>query len=634
MNDRDMLEFNKIVDALKNYALTDKAKEKLEELIPIQSKEELTLKMQDTTDARRLLDTQGSPPLAAVDKIRKITKDAQKGQLLSIEDLERVAKFAVLCSRLMKYLNKDTNMQNSIAAYGKGMQDLDALREEIEQCIRNERVDDSASTQLRDIRRKIARLETNIKLKCEAILKSKKGCFSESFVSNRNGHYTLPVKKEYKFQISGSVIDTSSSGATLFMEPSSVSKLRDERNELQIAENNEERRVLYTLMCDVADFQNEILLNLDYVEELDYIFAKAKLSYDMRAVCPSFNQNRVVSILNGRHPLISAQECVPLTISFGNQTTGVVITGPNTGGKTVALKTVGLLSMMAQCGLHIPCEQADICMNSSILCDIGDGQSITENLSTFSAHIKNVIRIMGQVNQDSLVLMDELGSGTDPSEGMGIAISILEELRESGCNFIATTHYPQVKTYAKTTGDIVNARMAFDKENLKPLYQLEIGEAGESCAFYIAERLGMPKRMLQRAYRATYAEDEAGLSGEKKIKRVQHSSFVRKSDVKNTSERAQKFEIGDSVLVYPEKKIGIVFEKTNGKGEVGVQIKKEKRFINHKRLKLRVAAKDLYPEDYDFSIIFDTVENRKARHLMEKRHVEGNEIKYTYKDTP
>ena len=318
------------------------------------------------------------------------------------------------------------------------------------------------------------------------------------------------------------------------------------------------------------------------------------------------------------------EECVPLQFEIGKGYRGIVITGPNTGGKTVAIKTVALNCMMAQCGLHTACREAEICMNSNFLCDIGDGQNMSENLSTFSAHIANVLDILKRVDRDSLVVMDELGSGTDPAEGMGIAVAILEELRKSGALFLVTTHYPEVKQYADQREEIVNARMTFDRDSLRPLYQLVIGEAGESCAFYIAEKLGMPKAMLQVAIRAAYggkaAEDfayqpDGPAAGPKEGMRI---SRVKKK--KSSQLLGEKWKRGDSVLVYPEKKIGIVCEPANEKGVLRVQLPGRKIWINHKRVKLHVAASELYPEDYDFSIVFDTAEHRKIRHDMGRKY--------------
>lgn len=267
-------------------------------------------------------------------------------------------------------------------------------------------------------------------------------------------------------------------------------------------------------------------------------------------------------------------------------------------------------------------------MNSSYLCDIGDGQNLSENLSTFSAHITNVLEVLSEVNRDSFVIMDELGSGTDPTEGMGIAIAILEELRKSGGIFLVTTHYPEVKEYAAKAEDIVNARMAFDKETLRPTYQMIIGEAGESCAFYIADRLGMPTEMLKVAICAAYGEEAVKSYTFRNIQGyVSKKSTTKITKAKTTRSNTEleltaKYKIGDSVMVYPEKKIGIVCVPVNEKGVLRVQLPNKKIWINHKRVKLHVAATELYPEDYDFSIIFETVENRKKRHDMQRKYTD------------
>lgn len=265
-------------------------------------------------------------------------------------------------------------------------------------------------------------------------------------------------------------------------------------------------------------------------------------------------------------------------------------------------------------------------MNSSYLCDIGDGQSLTESLSTFSAHITNVMEIISEVNHNSFVIMDELGSGTDPTEGMGIAVAILEELKKSNALFLVTTHYPEVKEYAANKDGIVNARMTFDRKSLTPTYQMIIGEAGESCAFYIAEHLGMPQSMLKVAVTAAYGEKAAEKyefqSRETVIKMKNANKLIKSGNIKNKVSLSEKFHRGDSVMIYPDKKLGIVCRPVNEKGMLMVQLPGKKIWINHKRVKLRVAATELYPEDYDFSIVFDTVENRKIRHETNRKYTD------------
>lgn len=607
-----MLEFDKIRELLKEGASTERARERIDALAPILDQERAEAAIEETTEARKVLDSLGTPPSGSTQEVREIAQEAELGSLLGAQQLDQIRQFAVLCMRLSRYLGKCRDIAPGIAGYGAGIQDLSPLQDQI-------------------------------RLKLENMLRSSRNIFSESFVSNRNGHYTVPVKKEHKNKVPGTVIDASSTGATVFIEPSAISRLREELETLRIEEENEEKMILYTLSAMVADSAEAIRINLEYMEELDFIFAKGKLSVSMKASRPKLNTERRIRLVNGRHPLLPIQNSVPLNIEFGGPIKGVIITGPNTGGKTVAMKTVGLLSVMAQCGLHVPCEEADLAMNAGFFCDIGDGQSISENLSTFSAHMKNVIRILEQTEEESLVLLDELGSGTDPAEGMGLAVAVLEELRGRGCLFMVTTHYPEVKEYGERTEGVINARMAFDRESLRPLYRLELGESGESCAFYIAKRLGMPQRILNRAEKAAYGTVAGKTSKrppEKTDPKPQQKAAASRIRPKRTepdtgekrrqrrTQIGKKFALGDSVMVYPQKKLGIVFAPANDKGEVGVQIQKRKIFVSHRRLRLHVSAEKMYPPDYDFSILFDTVENRKARHAMERKHVPGLEIRH------
>jgi len=635
------LEFHKILDMLCELAMSENAKQKLAELRPYLSECECRRRMQETTDARSILESSGTPPLASMKELDKILELCSKGSMLVPEQLVTIAQFLASCKRMKAYLKKAESMGGGVALYGASIDDLSALYDEIDRSIRNETVADWASPALRDIRRKMENVSIQVKAKLDSLLRSKKEWFMESYVSTRNGHFVLPVKKEFKNQVSGTVVDMSGSGGTYFIEPSSVRKLQEELAALQIEEENEVRKILYTLTSLVEEQMLQIRVNIEAMESLDFVFAKAGLSEQMKAIPVPVTTERKVIIRSGRHPLLKQDSCVPLDFEIGGDITGVVITGPNTGGKTVALKTVGLLSMMAQSGLHVPvAEGSEFCMHNLILCDIGDGQSIMENLSTFSSHIRNIIEILRLANHESLVLLDELGSGTDPAEGMGIAVSVLEELKRKNCLFVATTHYPEVKDYAGKAEKLANARMAFDRESLRPLYSLEMGEAGESCALYIAQRLGFPPRLLETARNAAYgqtfkktkpdAPDEFAGDFSQHEGTTNPMPEIQKEKPKpsDAQKRCNRFNIGDSVLVYPKRQTGIVYRTANDRGEIGVQIKGKKLMIPHKRLKLQVPASELYPPDYDFSIIFDTVANRKARRVMEKRHDPNVMIKY------
>lgn len=626
------LEFDQIIKKLEEYAYTDRAKEMCRNLVPYLEESKVRARMRETTEARKLLDEVGTPPLVSMKDVDKLLQLAKQGGMLVPEQLEYVGSVLTAVQRLKSFLEQGKLAEVSLAYYCEELDPLADIKRELDQKIRGARVDDHASNILRDIRRNIAVLESKIKEKAEGILRTHKKCCSEAFVVKRNGRLCLPVKKEYRSKIDGSVIDQSQSGATLFVEPAAIRKLSGDLELMQMEEENEERIILYTLTGMIADAEAVFEKNLSIITKLDFIFAKGKLSEEMDAKVPAINTDRHCRIRKGRHPLLDAKKCVPLDFEIGNGVSGIIITGPNTGGKTVAIKTVGLFCAMAQCGLHIPCESADLCMNSQVLCDIGDGQNITQNLSTFSAHMTNVLDILRRVNAESLVIMDELGSGTDPAEGMGIAIAILNELKKSGCLFVVTTHYPEVKTYAEKTEGIQNARMAFDRETLCPLYRLEIGKAGKSCALYIAKQLGMPGAMLKRASEEAYGAQKGSKTetlweqGRTILEKVHAPKIQKQKKQEQLHPAREKFNRGDSVLITPENKIGIVCQKCNDKGEVLVQLQKEKLLISHKRLKLHVAAEALYPEDYDFSIVFDSVAARKARHQMSRKYCKGLEV--------
>ena len=626
MNIEKQIEIDKIKEQWKALAVTDRAKEMIAEASCYLVESELRKQLKDTTNSKILLEKLGMPPLQNVAEAKEILVVAEKGDCLTPYQLERVEKVLTAVMRLKDYLARGKQYENPLAYYEENLDAAAALREEISRQIRNGAVDDYASKELKQIRAEILRCEEQMKQKAEQILRANKECMADSYCTMRNGRICVPVKKEYKFRISGSVIDKSATGNTFFIEPASVIKYDEELQQLRISEENEVYRILYTLTAMVADAILLMNENIRLMEKLDFIFSKGKLSMDMDAVEPAINTERRIFLKDARHPLMDRARSIPLQFEIGRQARGVIITGPNTGGKTVAIKTVMLSCMMAQCGLHVACREADICMNSGYLCDIGDNQDITENLSTFSAHIKNVLEVLREVNRDSLVILDEMGSGTDPAEGMGIAIAILEELRKSGCLFLVTTHYPEVKEYADKTQDILNARMTFDKETLKPTYQMVIGEAGESCAFYIADRLGMPSEMLKTAVRAAYGEsavkDYRFQKAENTVRKQEMHKIVKAKKAVSKTNLSELYHLGDSVMVFPDKKIGIVCEPVNEKGVLRVQLSDKKIWINHKRVKLQVVAEQLYPADYDFSILFETVENRKLRHDMERKYTE------------
>ena len=622
-----------ILEKLKECAATENAGNRIMEMVPILSETELRKQQRGTTQARAMIELAGTPPIPAMEHVEEYLQKAVRGDMLLPEQLEETGMFLSAVRRLKSYLLRGEEGRISLAYYNQNLAFPEELQEEIERCIRGGRVDDYASAYLKDIKKQIQILEEKVSERAERALKTNRQYLNDSFVVTRNGRFCIPVKKECRSMVPGSVVEQSSTGATLFIEPEAVANLREELEIYRIEEDAEERKILYTLTNMTAEREAELMEDIRVIQKLDFMFAKGKLSLEMDAVEPKINLEQYMELKGARHPMLEKESCVPLDFQIGRGIRGVIITGPNTGGKTVAIKTVALMSAMACSGLHVPCREADICMQNQILCDIGDGQNISDNLSTFSAHIKNVLDILKRVRPDSLVIMDELGSGTDPQEGMGIAISILEELRRSGALFLVTTHYPEVKEYADRYGDVQNARMEFDRDSLKPLYRLKVGEAGESCALYIAKRLGFPDKMLAAAAREAYGERSEALiqnmhlhGGSSRLEKLHAPRIEKAAVVRDSMDAVRKFTRGDSVTILPDEKIGIVVKPADKNGNVLVQLRNEKMLISHKRLRLKVAAAELYPEDYDFSIIFDTVEVRKARHKMGKHHMEGLEI--------
>ena len=408
----NQIEFNKVKEIWAGFAITKEAKDRIKDKWIILDESTLRAELKNTSDAKEMIEKLGNPPLQDVSEILEILKIASKGECLTPYRLERVQSILSCLERLSSYLNRGKQYNNSLAYYDETLFTYEELKEEIVRQIRPEQVDSHASKDLFDIRMKIEQLENEMIQKAESVIRANGDYMADNFHTTRNGRICVPVKKEYRNKVQGSVIDKSSTGNTLFVEPEGVSRLSEKLQLLKIDEENEVYRILYTLTAMVSDRANELTDNMHLIEKLDYFFSKGKLSIELDAVEPKINFDRQIKLIDARHPLMERETDVPLTFELGNTYRGVVITGPNTGGKTVAIKTVMLNLVMAQCGLHICCKNADICMNSGYFCDIGDGQNISDNLSTFSSHIKNVLSILSEIDENSFVIMDELGSGT------------------------------------------------------------------------------------------------------------------------------------------------------------------------------------------------------------------------------
>ena len=613
------LGFDRIVEQLQEQAVSQAARRRLAETEPILQEGLCRARMEETTAARCVMENAGTPPLTDTEGTENGLIQAAQGGMLLPEQLTFIARFCSTIQRLCLYLQKAQIYSAGIASWHTELPDLNELQNEIECSVREDTILDDASPDLKNMRRRREHTERMIREKLNQILLHHKKELADSYITQRNGIYVVPVQKKFQSTFPGTAVDISAKGSTVFMEPSAVRALRYELETLQTDIDTEERRVLWELSDRVAAEETSLHDAIRVMTDLDVLFARAKLSMEMKARPVLLTAERRIRLTDARHPLLDRETCVPLNLELALPDSGVAVTGPNTGGKTVCLKTVGLLTLMAQSGLHIPCgEGTEIAMMDRVLCDIGDSQSISQNLSTFSGHMTNVIRILNECSRDSLVLLDELGSGTDPAEGSGLAAAILEELLRRGCFFMVTTHDPQIKQWAEQTARVVSARMAFDRVSLQPLYLLEMGKSGESCAIEIARRLGMHEGLLSRARQV--ADDGV----ETKAGQMQHpmraaASRLQRLPVK-TEGTFERFRMGDSVLLLPDQKNAIVYQPADDDGNVVIQFQGRKITVRHNRLKLLVPASELYPPDYDFSIIFDTVANRKAAHTMERKY--------------
>ena len=499
------LEYNKIVERLAEYAFGADTKERCLSLLPSTSLSEITNAQQQTKDAmnRNLkkgrLDCSGIKPLSSA--IRRV----EIGGTMNIEELLGLCKLLETARRVKAYGRKEREdiPSDSLSELFDGLEPLSPLCDEIRRCIISvDEISDDASSNLKSIRRSIRSTGDRIHGQLNQMLNNQnvRNCLQDFVITMRNGRYCLPVKAEAKSQITGMVHDQSSSGSTLFIEPMAVVNLNNELKELSIKEQDEIAVILATLSAKAGEYIPAIETDYQILTELDFIFAKAAYALEYNGITPHFNTERKIRILKGRHPLLDAKKVVPIDISLGSNFDQLVITGPNTGGKTVSLKTVGLLTLMGQAGLPIPSgDRSELAVFDDIFADIGDEQSIEQNLSTFSSHMTNIIHILKEANEHSLVLFDELCAGTDPTEGAALAVSILSYFHSRGIRTMATTHYSEIKIYALTTSGIENACCEFDVETLSPTYRLLIGIPGKSNAFAISKKLGLSDTLIEDA---------------------------------------------------------------------------------------------------------------------------------------
>ncbi|QFT89562.1 Endonuclease MutS2 [Bacillus sp. THAF10] len=626
------LQFTDLKKEVASYALSEPGKHAIGNLEPSFTKKQIEAWLNEVTEGKKILEISSSVPVHGLQGMEYILKNIHKGVAFRPDQFMALYDFLETIEKLKRFLKDKEYVAPVITTYVYSISELSHIAAEIIRCIKNGRVDDYASKDLLKIRKQLSTMEERIKTKVEQLIKSSKYSkyLQESIVSSRNGRYVIPVKSAYKNQIKGTVLDVSASGSTVYIEPEEITILQDSISMLKYQEEAEEEQILFALTGLVQEHEQEIKLALDLMITYDVIFAKAKYSSMINGNAPQINQHHVVRLVSARHPLLG-ENAVPLNLVLGEEYDALVITGPNTGGKTVTIKTVGLLTLMAQCGMHIPADaSSEIAIFQKILVDIGDGQSIEQSLSTFSSRIKNIITILEEANPQSLVLLDELGSGTDPAEGMGIATSILEELYKKGTTMLATTHYSEIKEFANEREGFMNGSMEFDVETLKPTYRLIVGKGGESQAFAIALKLGMHPKLIERAHQITYKETKAyeahvekpRFELEKQL--AMNSKYIHKMKHPDKEKTKQEivFKKGDNVKIPSINEFGIVHKPADSLGNVEVLVKGMMQTFNHKRLSLYIKAEDMYTEDYDMDIVFESKENRKLRNRMKKRHID------------
>ncbi|WP_352400269.1 endonuclease MutS2 [Anaerotignum sp.] len=534
------LEFNKIIDKLAGIAVSPMAKERARDLHPSTVMSDIALWQQETTEAANMILRKGTPSFGGFREIRPQLKRASMAGVLSISELMGIGEFLYVCRKIKNYGKHENKAEvyERMDEYFELLAPLPSLENEISRCILSEtEISDDASNDLRNIRKEIKVSNEKVRDHLNGVISSSayRNMLQDFVITIRNDRYCVPVKSEYRNSFPGMIHDQSNTGSTLFMEPLSVIQLNNKIKELQAKEKEEIRKVLVELSRMVTENTLIIEADLELLTQMDFIFAKGALSISMGGTMPLFNTKGYINIQKARHPLLDEKAVVPIDIYLGREFTTLLITGPNTGGKTVALKTLGLFTLMGQAGLHIPAfDHSQLAIFDNVFADIGDEQSIEQSLSTFSAHMTNIVRIMEEVTDDSLVLFDELGAGTDPTEGAALAIAIIQALKDRKIRTAVTTHYSELKVFALSTERVENACCEFDVETLRPTYRLLIGIPGKSNAFAISKRLGLQEYILEGA-REFISQDEA------RFEDVITDLVISKKSVAFEQERAEQY---------------------------------------------------------------------------------------------
>ena len=604
----EKLNYNELKEVVKGYCVSGLGKALIDKLEPSSNLKIVNRRLDETSEGRRLIDASYHIPLVGIFNVLPYIDKIEKGSSLDPEDLAIMSDFLRGCRKVKSFIKDKEGYAPTLSSDGESITDLSFIEEEINRCIRGSIVDSNSSRELKKIRRGIDECENKIKEKLDRFLKNSenKQYIQEFFISKRNGRYTIPIKASYKNYVQGTIIESSSKGTTVFMEPSTVSKYTSELAILKAEESVEEYKILGMLTELINEKIREVKINIEVIAEYDMIWAKAKYSNDIDGIKPELNEHGYIKIVNGKYPLI--KNPVPLNFEIGDDYRTLIITGPNAGGKTVVLKTVGILTLAVQSGFHIPAEEGtEISVFNKIFVDIGDNQSIENALSTFSSHVKNLAGIIKESSKSTLLLFDEIGSGTEPNEGAALAIAILEELYHKGCITIATTHYGEIKNFSQEHTDFENAAMEFKKDTLEPLYKLHIGKSGDSNALYISKKMGISDSIIERTRK--YIETK-----KYNYDVINSSKVIKKKEEVEEVNLKYNYCMGDKVLLLDNNESAIVYKELDELNNLTVFYKKEFIKVNYKRVKLELTASELYPEGYDLNQIFISYKERKLEH--------------------
>ncbi|MGE6398322.1 endonuclease MutS2 [Bacillus cereus] len=609
----EKLQYNELMEIVKSYCVSGLGKELLNKLEPSTSIKVVRNRLNETTEARAIVDAEGHVPFFGISNIASTIQKLEKGMILDPAELVSVSDFLRGCRKIKKFMLDKEFFAPVLASYANSMTEFKSIEEEINFSIKGNSIDAAASKELKRIRNNIDSVDGKIKERLTKFLNSSanKKYIQEFFISKKDDRYTIPIKSTYKNQVAGSIVEASAKGSTVFIEPHTVTKLNAELASWKAEEAMEEYQILATLSGMILENIYHIKINMELISQYDMVFAKAKFSKSIDGIEPKLNDHGHIHLVNCKHPLLTGQ-VVPLNFEIGQEYRSLIITGPNAGGKTIVLKTIGLLTLATMSGLHIAGDkETEIAIFENVFVDIGDNQSIENALSTFSSHMKNLSEIMRMSNNNTLLLFDEIGSGTEPNEGAALAISILEEFYLTGCITIASTHYGEIKRFSEMHGDFMNAAMQFNSETLEPLYKLVIGKSGESNALWIANKMNVKEHVLQRAKEYMGNKEYA-------IEKVNESKIRKPKFVQEKRENDYEYKIGDRVNLLDHDDFGIIYKEKDNFYNVVVYYNGEFVEVNIKRITLEVAAKELYPEGYDLNTLFVDYKERKIQHDIER----------------